>query len=198
MTAGRTIMALCVLLASSSASTEVLAQDSVQKTKSESSSKQASSDNKKQNQTKNSIIADGFYHVIRFSKNKSEVLPVHEDEKLVEYDYHLLQEDEREPVEYEVIEYKSFVPIILDGDPQKEKDNKGRPNLLIKLSESQIKPLEEFTSKHLGSRVAIVIGNQIVTMHKIREAITGGKIQISRCSDHGCEVIYTQLQKDKK
>lgn len=145
-----------------------------------------------------SPLADGFYHVIRFSKNQEEVLPLHADEKLVEYDYHLLQEDEREPKEYEVLEDKNFVPIILDGDPQKDKDNKGRPNLLIKLSESQIKPLEDFTSKHLGSRVAIVIGNQIVTMHKIREAIKGGKVQISRCSDHGCEVIYTELQKDKK
>ena len=196
MTASRTIIALCVLLTLSFTAKETLAQKSEQKAQSKSGSEQSSS--KKGKTDTDSVLADGFYHVIRFSKNKSEILPIHDDEKLVEYDYNLLQEDEREPTEYEVIEYKSFVPIILDGDPQRDRDNKGRPNLLIKLSESQIKPLEEFTSKHLGSRVAIVIGNQIVTMHKIREAITGGKIQISRCSDHGCEVIYTQLQKDKK
>lgn len=89
---------------------------------------------------------------------------------------------------------KPFIPIILASDPQKDVDDKGKPKLGLELERSQIKPLEDFTRKNLGGSIAIVIGGEIVTTHKIRTVITGGKIQITRCADSGCEAIYTRLK----
>jgi preprotein translocase subunit SecD len=82
----------------------------------------------------------------------------------------------------------------LGGNPEKGKDEKGRPKLLLTLEKTQIKPLEEFTTKNVNKSIAIVIGKDVVTTHKIRQPITGGRMQITRCTDNGCEAIYTQLQ----
>ena len=110
----------------------------------------------------------------------------------------MFEAEERQPTKYVVIEPEPFVPLILGEAPNREKDDKGKPNLLLKLAKDQVKPLDDFTTKHLGGTVAIVIGGDIVTMHKIKAAIKGGLIQITRCSDHGCQVIYTELQKDRQ
>ena len=46
---------------------------------------------------------------------------------------------------------------------------------------------------HLGGKVAMVVDGEIVTLHKIRTVITGGKLQITRCQDNACEVIKAKL-----
>jgi hypothetical protein len=41
----------------------------------------------------------------------------------------------------------------------------------------------------------MVVDGEIVTVHKIRSIITGGKVQITRCTDNACEVIRSKLVK---
>lgn len=84
----------------------------------------------------------------------------------------------------------SLLPFLLAHAPAKEKDSQGKPKLFLQLDEAQIKPLEEFTRKNTGQKVAIVIGGEIVTIHKVREAIIGGRI-----TDNGCQAIFTEISK---
>ena len=64
----------------------------------------------------------------------------------------------------------------------------------ISLTPSASELLEAFTRDHLGQRVAVVTGGEVITMHKIKEVIKGGKIQISRCGDRGCEILFQELE----
>jgi preprotein translocase subunit SecD len=140
-------------------------------------------------------LQDGLYRVIRISADKSTIEPAGPGEKLLINDFHFLEPMERQATEYVVLQTTPFVPFLLAKAPVKDKDNEGKPKLFLQLSEDQTKPLEDFTRKYTGEKVAIVIGGDIVTIHKVREAITGGRIQITRCTDNGCEAIYTEVVK---
>ena len=39
-----------------------------------------------------------------------------------------------------------------------------------------------------------MVGGKVVTMHNIKEVIKGGKIQISRCGDRGCEILFRECE----
>ncbi|MEM7262010.1 MAG: hypothetical protein AAF488_08460 [Planctomycetota bacterium] len=51
--------------------------------------------------------------------------------------------------------------------------------LFVTLTESAGRQLFEFTQRSVGRPVAVVIGGEIVTVHVIRTALTGGQLQIS-------------------
>jgi len=145
-----------------------------------------------------SKLKDGLYLILRQDADRVKVEPAGPDEEIVINDFEFLQPSERETTVFVAVSQNHFIPFIFSTDPAKDSDDKGRTKLLLQLAEDQIKPLESFTEKHCGKSVAIIIGGKVVTTHKIREAITGGKLQITRCSDFGCDVLYTQLLKDSK
>jgi hypothetical protein len=66
----------------------------------------------------------------------------------------------------------------------------------MQLAPEQIVPLEKFTRRHVGQQVAIVIGDRVVTVHKVREPIVGDRLQITRCTDNGCDVLFSALKND--
>lgn len=140
-------------------------------------------------------LPNGFYLVLRESPDNKHVRAAGKNEVILVNDYRFLAPEERDTAEYLVIDRTQFIPFEMKGLPDKQRDERGRPKLLVTLSESQIKPLEDFTSKYAGRQVVIVVGGEVVTKHKIREAIKGGLIQITRCTDNGCEAIYTELVK---
>lgn len=141
-------------------------------------------------------LADGLYFVVRSAHEPNSVEPLVETERLVANDFHLLEPEEREPVVYLVLQTKPFVPLILGTNPTEGKeDGTGKPRLQLQLAENQIKPLEDFTRLHMGETVAIVIGGDVVTCHKVKSAITGGRLQVTRCTEHGCYTLYTKLLK---
>lgn len=140
-------------------------------------------------------LVDGLYLIQREGKSEKEILPLKSSERVLINDYEFLAPEERGETTYIVVSQGSFVPIVLASAPVRSNDNAGRPKLEISLAEDQIKPLEKFTTENLMKSVAIVIGGKVVTMHKIRVPIIGGKMQITRCTDHGCEALYTKLQK---
>lgn len=140
-------------------------------------------------------LPDGLYLIKRDAKSKEELGPVDDPDKILVNDYEFLSPDERGETSYIVVSKDAYVPLVLSGDPVKSKDGTGKPKLEISLAENQIQPLEKFTRENVMQNVAIVIGGKVVTMHKIRVPIVGGKMQITRCTDHGCEALYTQLQK---
>lgn len=143
-------------------------------------------------------MPDGLYRVVRISPEKSTLEPLGSGEELLVNDFHFLEPAERQTTEYVVLQATPFIPFVLAQNPIKDKDTQGKPKLFLQLSDEQIKPLEDFTRKYTGGKVAIVIGGDIVTIHKVREAITGGRIQITRCTDNGCQAIYTEVVKTSK
>lgn len=54
--------------------------------------------------------------------------------------------------------------------------------------------MERVTRENIGRSAAFVIDGDVVTAHKIRTVIEGGRIQLSRCTDDACEVIAVRLQ----
>lgn len=140
-------------------------------------------------------LVDGLYLIQREGKSEKEILPLKSSEHILINDYEFLAPEERGDTTYIVVSQRSFVPMILASAPVKSNDNAGKPKLEISLAEDQIRPLEKFTTENLMKSVAIVIGGKVVTMHKIKVPINGGKMQITRCTDHGCEALYTKLHK---
>jgi len=146
----------------------------------------------------NSALANGIYLVNRDAEYSKLLMPVEENERIMIDDGHLLepiQPNVPDKPRYVALSTVQFVPINLAHKPTKHVDAQGKKQLMLELAKSEIVPLETFTRKNCGRSVAIVIGNQVVTVHKVREPITGGKMQITRCTDNGCDVLFTQLQK---
>ena len=100
-----------------------------------------------------------------------------------------------QPLEYIAIDPTDFVPLIIDTAPIMTKDGQGKSVLSVSLTRQSADRAEAFTRAHLGAKIAMVVDGEIVTLHKIRSVITGGKLQITRCTDDACEVIRAKLVK---
>ena len=87
--------------------------------------------------------------------------------------------DQNEPLYYAAIDPCSYVPLVIEGKPQVQKDGRGKGVLLVSLKRENAKKLEDFTRAYLGDRVATVVDGEIVSMNKIRAVIVGGKFQMS-------------------
>ena len=98
-----------------------------------------------------------------------------------------------EPLIYVAIDPKDFVPLIIEGAPEMKSDGQGKSVLTVSLARKNAERMEAFTRAHLGGRIAMVVDGEIVTLHKIRSVVTGGKLQITRCTDNACEVIRSKL-----
>lgn len=98
-----------------------------------------------------------------------------------------------EPLTYVAVDPKDYVPLVIEGMPEMESDGQGKSVLTVCLARKNAERAEAFTRAHLGGRIAMVVDGEIVTLHKIRSVITGGKVQITRCTDNACEVIRSKL-----
>lgn len=100
-----------------------------------------------------------------------------------------------EPLTYLAIDRRDYVPLVIEGRPEMKSDGQGKSVLTVSLVRKNAARAEAFTRAHLGGHIAIVVDGEIVTLHKIRSVITGGKVQITRCTDNACEVIRSKLLK---
>jgi preprotein translocase subunit SecD len=105
------------------------------------------------------------------------------------------QAPENEPLSYVTIDRDSFVPLLIEGTPRLGTDPNGRSMLSITLARDQAKRLEDFTRAHLGGRVATILDGEIITLNKIRAVITGGEVQMTRCTDEACQFVRAKLVK---
>jgi preprotein translocase subunit SecD len=100
-----------------------------------------------------------------------------------------------EPRIYVAIDPNSYVPIVFEKAPQVQKDGRGKSVLSVSLKQENAKMLEDFTRAHLGGLVATVVDGEIISLNKIRAVITGGQLQMTRCTDNACEIIRAKLVK---
>jgi preprotein translocase subunit SecD len=138
-------------------------------------------------------IADGVYAVERDGDKQERVMPLKDGEVLL-VDHHRYQKADKEPLRYLVVHAAPDVTLDLAGEPEADRDGDEVVAIRLKLRPNAAAALAKVTRERRGRQVAIVIGGEIVTVHKVREAITNGEVQITSCSPGGATYLLKQLQ----
>lgn len=135
-------------------------------------------------------VPDGFYAVVRREAGPDAQTPLAEGELRLRF--HEAFADTQETI---VVRRADFVPLQLREPPTKTPDPTERTRFWVRvsLSDEAAAQFESFTERHLGQSVAIVVGGDVITVHGIRAVIQGGKVQISRCGDDGCQILFREL-----
>ena len=137
-------------------------------------------------------LANGVYAILREGSTQEQVHPGETPGVTLRYDRNYSAADQ---LKYVTLDTSVFVPLILDGPPTTELDDRGWTLLQAKFAPEQVKAIETFTRAHLGGRIAIVIDGEIVTIHTIRSVISDGRVQITRCYDNACQILRLKLAK---
>lgn len=139
-------------------------------------------------------LENGAYLVLREAPTPQEIQGGGPAQVVLAYDRRKYSDaPPNEPLTYVAVDSKDYIPLIIEGAPEMKSDGQGKSVLTVSLARKNVERVEAFTRAHLGGRIAMVVGDEIVTLHKIRSVITGGKLQITRCTDNACEVIRSKL-----
>lgn len=57
--------------------------------------------------------------------------------------------------------------------------------------------LKAYTRDHIGSRLAVVVDNKVISHHKIREAIETNEVRITCCTVGGGDHLHKHLKQLK-
>jgi hypothetical protein len=139
-------------------------------------------------------LPDGVYAVLRDALKEKEVLPLKDGEVLVVDRRRYAKSDDKEPTRFLVVRSVPDVDLDLDGEPKAVKEGKEVVRILLKLKPKAATALERLTRDHSGGQVAIVVGGDVVTVHKVREVIKNGEVQISSCAAGAGAFLLEQLQ----
>jgi len=96
-----------------------------------------------------------------------------------------------------LINADDFVPLELQEDPVLVQQTENKKKLELTFSRTASDKLEKFTAGHVMKQVTMIVNGEVLTMNKIRDAIHGGKMEITS-SDNTCERIYATLKKNVK
>jgi len=139
-------------------------------------------------------LENGAYFIFHEAPTAQEIQTQGAPQVVLAYDRKKYSEaPPNEPLAYVAIDPKDYVPLIIEGAPEMTRDGQGKSVLTVSLARKNAERAEAFTRAHLGGRIAMVVYDEIVTLHKIRNVITDGKVQITRCTDNACEVIRSKL-----
>jgi len=139
------------------------------------------------------VLPDGFYLVSRQSQRREELLPVSRDERVVAHYKTYAGSGQNEPTMYLVVSKSPQVPISLSSPPKSGEIEDGKKAVMLDFSEEAAAKLERFSQDNIGGALAVIIGGKVVTRHKIRVAISGGKLQVSCCGAGACEQLMSEL-----
>jgi preprotein translocase subunit SecD len=143
-------------------------------------------------------LPDGVYAVKRDDVKEKAVLPLRAGEVLVVHRHRYLKKADNEPPRYLVVGPAPQVTLDLAEKPKAVKEEGKVVRILLKLQPKAAKALERLTSDQLNKQVAIILGGEVVTMHKVRTVIKGGDVQISSCTEGAAEYLLEQLQAHAK
>jgi hypothetical protein len=141
-------------------------------------------------------LPDGVYLVLRRGAQEKEVRPARAGEVVVPHRHRYLKEGGDRPAEYLALHRSPEVPLALAARPEgvKDKDDPGTLRIYLQLTQDAAGKLARLTREQQGKDVAILVGGEVVTTHKIRTAITDGKVQISCCAKGACEYLLKRLE----
>jgi preprotein translocase subunit SecD len=143
-------------------------------------------------------LPDGVYAVQRDSLREKDLLPLKAGEALMVHRHRYLKKDDKQPPRFLVVRSLPEVTLDLADAPRAVKEEGGSLRILLKLRPPAATALERLTRDRLGGQIAIVLGGEVVTMHKIREVIKGGDVQITSCAAGAAEYLLEQLRADQK
>jgi len=132
--------------------------------------------------------------VRRDSLKEKDILPLKDGEVLVVHDHRYLKKDKNEPRRFLVVRSSPEVALDLAGKPKAVKEGEKVVRILLKLQPKAATALERLTREHLGRQLAIILSDEVVTTHKVREVIKGGDVQITSCTAGAAEFLLGQLQ----
>lgn len=136
--------------------------------------------------------------MLRDSLKEQDVLPLKEGEALVLHRHRYLKDAEQQAPRHVVVRATPFVALDLADEPQVAKEEGGGLRIRLKLRPKPAAALERMTKAQQGGQVAIVFGGEVVTMHKVREVIKAGEVQITSCAPGAAEYLLEQLQAKRK
>jgi preprotein translocase subunit SecD len=137
---------------------------------------------------------DGVYAVLRESLKEKDVLPLKDGEALVVHRHRYLKMDDKEPPRFLVVRPAPDVDLALASAPKAVKEGEEVVRILLKLQPKAATALERLTSDRPGRQITIILGGEVVTMHKIREVVKGGEVQITSCAAGAASYLLEQLQ----
>jgi preprotein translocase subunit SecD len=143
-------------------------------------------------------LPDGVYAVVRDSLKEKDVLPLKDGEVLVVHHHRYLKKDKNEPPRFLVVHTAPEVDLDLAGEPKAVKEGEEVVRIFLKLQPKAATALERLTRDHLGMQITIVLGGEVVTMHKIREVIKTGDVQITSCAAGAAGYLLEQLLAHQK
>jgi hypothetical protein len=139
------------------------------------------------------IPRDGVYAVLRESLLEKDVLPLKDGEVLVVHHHRYLKKDDKEARRFLVVRAAPDVDLDLDDEPKAAKEGEEVVRIFLKLQPKAATALERLTTDRLGEQIVIALGGEVVTMHKIREPIKGGDVQITSCAAGAAKFLLEQL-----
>jgi hypothetical protein len=142
------------------------------------------------------ILRDGVYAVLRDSVKEKDVLPLKDGEVLVVNHHRYLKKDDKEPPRFLVVRAAPDVDLDLADEPKSAKEGEEVVRIFLKLKPKAANALERLTTDRLGKQVTIVFSGEVVTMHKIREPIKGGDVQITSCAAGAAKYLLERLHAD--
>jgi len=138
-------------------------------------------------------LEDGIYLILRSGFNQDSLLPLEKGEHLITFNKEFLEKTDHD-AEYIVVNQIDFVELRLKHKPTTEVQEDKRKNLLLSMTEQAKEELAVFSEKQLGQMTTIVVGGEALTMHRFRSVIDGGLLQVTRCNDNACEMLFEELQ----
>ena len=144
--------------------------------------------------TRQAKLPNGVYAVRRDSVREQDVLPLLDSEALVVNWHRYLKQGESEPATHVVVGTTPDVVLDLARSPEAVTEGREVVRILLKLRPDAAAALERLTSDPQPRQVAIILGGEVVTMHKVREAIRGGEVQISSCAPGAASYLLDQLR----
>jgi hypothetical protein len=139
-------------------------------------------------------LPDGLYKVLREGPQKKDVLAVGRDEIVVVNDHRYASKGSAPPPQYLAVRLVPDVPLVLASAPKVVKDDSGLMRIEIQLAREHADAMEQFTRKNKGGQTAVIIAGGVVTVHKIRAAITGGRCQVTCCAEGACDYLLKHLR----
>ncbi len=139
-------------------------------------------------------LPTGVYAVVRDGAMEKDVLPLKQGEALAVDRHGYLKKGENEPPRYLVLHAVPDVLLDLAGEPTAVKEGDDVVRVLFTLKPKAAEALERVTRDQVGKQVAIVIEGEVVTAHKVRTAIKGGRVQVSSCTPGGGQYILDHLR----
>jgi preprotein translocase subunit SecD len=146
-----------------------------------------------QNVAEKVSLNNGFYLILEEQTVPEKFEKSADDEVIVTYTLEHLGVN-GQPARHFRIKNKPNVAFSLDAKPEVGDKIEGKTTLNVVLGEGNAKEFQQFTADNIDRGVAIIIGGKVVTAHKIRTEIVGGKIQITRCGDDACEQLYLWIK----